>query len=147
MVAPTATIGEISRDGCKVSIPVTTTGPGTYKLEVWDDGSVIDTFSWVVTTPGTKTVVWTITRPAGSSAPGVAFVVSLGGSTLDLVDNYMFPDDTANKCSAAVPVTIMLPDYTGSTTAGATLHVTGTGYLPNEQVKLVFASTPSDAII
>lgn len=144
VVAPTATIGEISRDGCNVSIPVTTTGPGSYKLEVWDDGEVIDTFTWVVTTPGVKTIVWTITRPAGTAASGVAFMVSLGSTMLDLVDNYMFPDDVANKCSAAVPVTILLPGYTGSTTAGSTLQVTGTGYLPNEQVKLVFASTPTD---
>lgn len=38
----------------------------------------------------------------------------------------------------------MLPDYTGSVNAGMTLKVAGTGYLPGEQVKLVFASTPTD---
>jgi hypothetical protein len=137
-------IGKITRDGCKVSIPVTTTGPGTYRLDVWDDGTIIDHFEWTVTTPGLKTIVWTITQPAGKSATGVGFYLTGNGKNLDNVDPYEYPDDVANTCSAAVPVTLVLPDYAGSTRPGATLTATGTGYLAGEQVKLVFASTPTD---
>ncbi len=146
VVVPQAggSIGEITRDGCKVSIPVTTTGPGDYRLDVWDDGTIIDHFEWTVTTPGLKTIVWTITEPAGKGATGVGFYLTSGEETLDSVDPYEYPDDVANSCSAAVPVTLVLPDYSGSTNPGNTLTATGTGYLPGEQVKLVFASTPAD---
>ena len=143
--APTASIGEITRDGCLVSIPVTTTGAATFVLQVWDDGEVIDAYVWTTTDDGTETVMWTITMPAGADVTGVGFWVSEVGGTEDLdgVDPWEYPDDVADSCSAAVPVTVEVSGYSGdSVEPGATVTVAGQGFLPGEDVVVTFESTP-----
>lgn len=140
----TAEILMPTRDGCKVTIPVKTTGASSFELMVWDDGEIIDSFVWTMTEDGTHSVVWTITRPAGTSAPGVGFYVYVyeGGSgeqKLAGLDPFEYPAEVADGCSASVPVTLELPDVTPKgVTAGTEVKVTGSGYLPGEDVALTF---------
>lgn len=144
LVAPpeevSATILEPSRDGCKVTIPVQSTGAGDFELKVRDDGVVIDTFTWTMTASGLHNVVWTITKPAGTEAPGVGFSVYVsGGERLDRYDPFEYPAEVADGCSAQVPVTLLLPDVPGAgVVAGSDVKATGSGYLPGEDVALVF---------
>ena len=76
---PTATIGEVTRAGCQVSIPVTTTGTGPFTLTVWDDSEVVDSVEW--NTPATAEITtllsWVISEPAQEAAAGVGFVVTV----------------------------------------------------------------------
>lgn len=137
----TGEFGEITRDGCLVSIPTITTGAGEFGLIVWDDGSIDDSFTWVMTGDGSHTVLWTITMPAGTGFPGVGFeLVDADGNRLDYFDPYVYPDELADSCSAAVPVTVELPDYNPATgtEAGSDLTITGTGFLPGEEVEVTF---------
>ena len=99
-LSPTAEIGEITRDVCVVTIPVTTTGMGTFTLTVWDDQQSFETFDWEATTsPETTEVTWRITRPALEGAPGVAFVVTSDEEQLDSIDPYHYPAEVANQCA------------------------------------------------
>src|SRR5699024_10337447 len=130
-VAPAwAEIGEITREGCVVSIPVMT-GVGTFDLEVWDDGERIDVITWESDNPeGTHIVQWTINQPAADAAPGVAFAVFENGDSTVLaeVPNYEYPDEVAQQCAPQddpAPVNAPTPPKkvetaaAGSTQAGA----------------------------
>lgn len=144
VVAPSATIGEITLERCDVSIPVTTTGAGDWILDVWDDGELIDSYEWTTTTDGTHTVVWTITAPALSDAVGVGFYVSYVDADgfehgMTAVDPWEYPDELASECSSVVPVTLELPGYDGTAVdPGTELKVVGKGYWPGETVSLTF---------
>lgn len=136
-VAVTGEFLKAVRDGCKVTISTKTTGLSDFTLQVWDDGDVINSFTWKE--GGTRDSVWTITRPAGTQAAGVDFVLTTSDGMLDHIENFEYPASAANECSAAVKVSIAIPDYNGSTVAGAKHTVTGKGYLPGEKVTLTFA--------
>lgn len=128
--------GKVTLSGCIVTIPVTTTGDGTWTVQVWDDRVAKATYT--ITGSGTKNLTWKITEPAGTKAPGVDFVLKTNGVLYDQVVEYSYPASVANNCSAAVAVSIDLPDYTGSTKPGAKQGITGKGYLPGETVDLDF---------
>lgn len=141
-VEPEGVILDAVRNGCKVTISTEVAGGARYDLLVWDDGQVIDEFGWDES--GAKDVVWTITRPAGTQAAGVDFVLLVDGKIADFISNWEFPAAAANECSAAVPVSLRILDYDSSTVAGATHSVVGKGYLPGERVELVLATADSD---
>lgn len=61
--AVTGKIVNISRDGCKVTLDLETTGKADFVLEVWDDGELEASFPWAMEKSGTHSVVWTITKP------------------------------------------------------------------------------------
>lgn len=99
-------IGTPEREGCNVAIPVATTGPGSYVLEVWDDGYLIDSFDWFAKNPGSTTITWRIPGVAGRiSYRGVGFFLERGDATSvapgqDLATrDYEYPDDIGGSCS------------------------------------------------
>lgn len=138
-----AQIGDITRNGCVVTIPVTTLGAGTYTLKVWDDGVVIDETSWEGTEGGVFEVTWTITEPAGEAAPGVGFYTyGPEGTQYDSVDPWEYPASVADSCGYAgqdMTVTII-----GSTLLkpGGQFNFRATGFWPQEPVTIEALSTP-----
>lgn len=137
-----ATILDPTRDGCKVSIPVEVNGPGSLVLRVWDDGEVIDEMAWESTEAGVHVVTWTITKPAGTEANGVTFAVydAATDEELDDYEDFEYPAEVADQCSATVPVTLELPGTTSKgVVAGAKVQVAGEGYLPGEEVALTLS--------
>jgi|SRR5690625_3710856 len=96
-------IMDINRDGCEVTLSTETSQGGDYRIEVWDDGELMDTVKWEQDDAGTYDAVWTITQPAMEGAPGVGFGFygddGDGDSFLDLVDPYEYPAEVANDCA------------------------------------------------
>lgn len=103
LAAPGATINNASRVECIVTLNITVEDGGTYYLQVWDDGAMIDVQSFAATTGQTLDVNYTIKYPAGTGAPGIAFVIADGptsGATFfDYVDPFIYPDEVANSCA------------------------------------------------
>lgn len=139
-VVATGGIGTPTLDGCNVSIPVTAPATGTYVLEVWDDGEIVDFIEWVVTEPGLSIQNWQIPGIPGTEDEGVGFVLySLDDNEFLSTYDYEITDEEGTSCMVdANPVMMYLPDYEDSITLGSTVRVTGTGYLPNTQVTLSF---------
>ncbi len=134
-VRAAASIGTITRVGCTALIPVATSGGGSsFSFEVWDDGTELSSVSWVG--PVDEVLTWTMTQPIAQSAPGVGFYVESGGVTLAEVGNWDLPAEVAALCTSTPPVTLALPGYPGATVAGETVAVSGSGYLPGEEVVL-----------
>lgn len=111
-------MGDITRDGCRVSIPVTTEGAGDFAIRIWDDGQIIDNIEWTSATEGEEstTQIWTITRPAGEGAPGVGielvYVTTTGDYSLDMVDPYRYPAEVADACASTDPTPTVKPAAT-----------------------------------
>lgn len=93
-------IGDPTRDGCTVAIPVEGTAGG-YTFNVWDDGSVIETSVWQKPTDGTDFLNWTIVNPAGDGYPGVGLelVATEVGPGYDMYDPYTYPPEVADSCA------------------------------------------------
>ena len=146
-VPPTATLGEVTRQGCEVSIPVTTTGTGPFVLTVWDDGDVVDDMTWDPGTGPTTTVLnWVITAPAGEQSPGVGLYVTVtfDGEQLELadIDPFEYPASVAQACGEAGGMSVVLVDYADSVTSGGTVEVEASGFWPGEQVTVDLHSDP-----
>ena len=146
-VPPTATLGEVTRQGCEVSIPVTTTGTGPFVLTVWDDGDVVDDMTWDPGTGPTTTVLnWVITAPAGEQSPGVGLYVTVtfDGEQLELadIDPFEYPASVAQACGEAGGMSVVLLDYADSVTSGGTVEVVASGFWPGEQVTVDLHSDP-----
>ena len=139
--AASGSLGTPSRAGCQVTIPATVTA-GSYELRVYDDGAVVDSITFDATKKVTQNVTWLITRPAGTSAPGVGFYLfDADGNQLDGVDPWEYPAAVADGCSTAGKTTISLGTTT-PITPGSTLHVTAAGFWPDEPVTITMHSTP-----
>ena len=137
----TATVGEVTREGCTVSIPVTTTGSYTYELEVWDDQKRLDDIVWETTANGTTVLTWTITGRPDPTFPGdIYFNVRVNGSeNINAAEQranatYSYPQDVADSCSAQVPVTASLTSEATTLTPGQKVTIAGTGLVAGEAV-------------
>lgn len=143
----TITIDSVVRDGCLVTINTKTTGSGDFLLNIRDDGKVLWSDAWSDTQDGTHTSVWTITNPAGKEAPGIGIVVYADGSEAHRIDPWEYPDDVADNCSAAVPVEVTLPGYDPAegVEPGASVAISGSGFLAEETVVFIMAEPSSAA--
>ncbi|MTD13401.1 hypothetical protein GIS00_05515 [Nakamurella sp. YIM 132087] len=141
-LTPSGTIGDITRAGCKVDIPIATGDPVTYKLDVYDDGDVVDTITFTPTAADKTTVVtWVITEPAREEAPGVGFYLTgPDGESLDSVDPYEYPASAADACAEAGDMTIYLSG--DEVSQGGALDITAAGFYPDETVTVTLHSTP-----
>lgn len=119
--------GTVTRQGCVILIPVTTTAPGAYRVEAWDDGTFFETFDWVDTEPGEKILSWQIPGVADSKSSGVGFNLSRGDGWLLAHTQYDYPDSVGISCTPSVPASISLPGYVGSVAVGSSLRITGGG--------------------
>ncbi|MEO8396847.1 MAG: hypothetical protein ABI700_27885, partial [Chloroflexota bacterium] len=104
MADPWASLNSVSRDGCTIILNVTVEDGGTYYVQVWDDGYLVDSQAFAASGGQTLDVFYTIKYPAGSSAPGVALLLADGATEsayiFDGIDNFIYPDDVANGCAA-----------------------------------------------
>lgn len=144
-------IGEPTRDGCTVSIPVTTTSAYTFEMLIWDDQRVIQNSVWETEGDETHVVRWTITgRPDPTFEGDIHIMVRVNGSPVLGPDgryglSYSYPEEVADACSAAVPVSAVLSENPMSVQAGQTLTISGEGFLAGEAIDVVLEE--SDAVI
>lgn len=133
-------IGEPTRDGCTVSIPVTTTSAYTFEMQVWDDQRVIQNTVWQTEGDETHVVEWTITgRPDPTFEGDIYFTVRVNGSPVLGPDgkygvSYSYPDEVADACSADVPVSAVLGENPMSVQPGQTVTIAGEGFLAGETI-------------
>ena len=97
----TGEIVDITRDGCEVTLSTDASLADDFRIEVWDDGDLIDTVEWSQEDSGAHDAVWTITQPAKEGAPGVGFVFygDSDDTLLDSVDPYEYPAEVADNCA------------------------------------------------
>lgn len=152
---PTGSIGDHTYEGCTISIPIDTIGSGEFLFfaldeTTGDDDPLLHAESWEMGEDGSHTVSWSIEKPAGLTDMGVSFVLwdasqfgEEGAVELDKVGT-VIRADLANECSAAVPITIELPNYDPAkgTHAGAVLDIEISGFLSEEA--LVIQLGPDD---
>lgn len=138
-----ASIGEITRDGCTVSVPVTTTGAYTFELQVWDDQTTVQSTIWDTQADGTTVITWTITGAPNSLFDGdIYFEVLVNGSVnLDGRDTradaeLTYSQEVADTCSAKVPVHASIEGDASSLKAGQDLTISGTGLVHGEAVDI-----------
>ncbi|MBF0697633.1 hypothetical protein [Actinomyces bowdenii] len=135
----TASIGTITRNGCTVSIPVTTTGAYTFEMEVWDDQRRLQDTVWETKGDGTTVLHWTITGRADDTFPeDIYFNIRVNGSeNINKAEQranatFSYPDEVADACSAQVPVSASVRSDTPSPAAGQRITVEGTGLVTLE---------------
>lgn len=140
-------LGDPTLAGCVVTIPYSVALPGTYRIDVGDDGETLDSFPIELAAAGAGTVSWTISEPARPGDPGVGFSLIAVGATEDedeavaVIPNYEYPSDVALNCAQA-NVTLSFPGYTGEVVAGGTLKIDAAGFLPGEKITVTLYSTP-----
>lgn len=133
-------VGEPTREGCTVSIPVTTTGAYTFELQVWDDQRMIQSTFWDTDGDGTEIIEWTITgRPDPTFSGDIVFGARVNGLPLIGPDDvssvtYSYPDEVADACSAQVPVSAVLRQNPTSVEPGQTVTISGEGFLYGEAI-------------
>lgn len=139
-----ASIGEITRDGCTVSVPVTTTGAYTFELQVWDDKTELQSTIWDTQADGTTVITWTITgAPSTSFGNDDIYVEVLVNGSVNLDGNdtranasFTYPQEVADACSAKVPVHASIEGDASSLKAGQDLIISGTGLVSGEAVDI-----------
>lgn len=137
----TAVVGEVTREDCTVSIPVTTTGNYFFDIEVWDDQKRLENIVWETTADGTTVLNWTITGRPDPTFPGdIYFDVRVNGSVnINEAEQrangtVSYPEEVADACSARVPVTASLQSETATLTPGQKVTIAGTGLVYGEAV-------------
>lgn len=88
----------VTREGCVLVVTAVTGAPGTYRIELWDDGAVIGYTELATTGPGIMTYRHLITRPFGTLSPGIDVALSVDGTELDA---QMLWDDPASAAAAS----------------------------------------------
>ncbi|MBO3724799.1 hypothetical protein J5X07_07125 [Actinomyces bowdenii] len=135
----TASIGEITRNGCTVSIPVTTTGAYTFEMETWDDQRRLQDTVWQTKGDGTTVLHWTITGRADPTFPeDIYFNIRVNGSeNINKAEQranatFSYPDEVADACSAQVPVNASVRSDSPTPAPGQRITVEGTGLVAME---------------
>ncbi|WP_164860143.1 hypothetical protein [Actinomyces wuliandei] len=142
-------VGEPVREGCTVSVPVTTTGAYTFQARVWDDQALLEETTWDTQDDTTTVIRWTITGRPDPTFPDDIFLSVLVNGSVNVNDeeprragvSVSYPDEVADECSAAVPVTAVLAEDPTSLGAGQTVTVQGEGLLSGEDVDVVLEKT------
>ncbi|AYD90544.1 hypothetical protein D5R93_12015 [Actinomyces lilanjuaniae] len=132
-----------------MSVPVTTTGAYTFQARVWDDQTLLEETTWDTQDDTTTLISWTITgRPDPTFPDDIFFSVLVNGSVNVNEEeprragaSVSYPDEVADQCSAAVPVTAALVGDPASLGAGQTVTVQGEGLLSGEDVDVVLEET------
>lgn len=125
-----ATMGEVTLDGCEVTLPVTTTGSYTYELQVWDNQTMLDSIVWDTQEDTTTVHTWTITgRPRRTFTDDIFFKVLINGIDTGARHSLTYSDELGDECSAATPVEAGLVEDASAVQPGQTVTIVGNGFL------------------
>lgn len=98
-----ATIDDISRIGCVITVTFTVEDAGDYAVQVWDDGELLEEIVASVGAGATASVDYTLRGAVMQGASGLGiYVTEPGGSTgdaFDDVDPYNGADSVTTECS------------------------------------------------
>lgn len=103
----------VTSQACTVTVSFMSVGPGTYFVEFWDDGELMDDPSQTVSGEAAQQLVFTYTfTEIGGSAPGIGIYIYYSDSLLETIDPYTDIDETCVPGAAPVagcPVLVALP--------------------------------------